>query len=307
MSKADGDLLNAKLLAEGDPPDWGWDCLSRMFHVGTRVPRSDAKEEAIPYLGYINHCASVSERIPQDELLLDGRVMSLPSPEPIDDIDFNTTLSKRATCRAFDGHAISLQQVANTLWTTFGAVHGSSRQDLVEHGMQSVGYRRTSPSGGSMQSSEPYLVALNVTDLPPAIYHYRSIRHELSYVAPMPSADSICKVLCNQTIAKDLAFGVFITSRFDKLWWKYPHSRAYRVALMDVGCLLQTFQLVCTAQGIQSWPTGYFVDAEADALLKVDGVRESTLFFLGADYGDGSVARDAIVAMKHFLGQIERL
>jgi SagB-type dehydrogenase family enzyme len=151
-----------------------------------------------------------------------------------------------------------------------------------------------------MQPSEPYLVALNVAGLKQGVYHYRSIRHELSYIAQAPDAERICRILCNQTVAKDLAYGVFVTSRFDKLWWKYPHSRAYRVALMDVGCLVQTFQLVSTALGIQSWPTGYFIDSDANTLLGVDGINESALFFLGAGYGAGSVARDALVAMKLF-------
>ncbi|WP_084009967.1 SagB/ThcOx family dehydrogenase [Pandoraea oxalativorans] len=162
----------------------------------------------------------------------------------------------------FLNRPVSLQDVADTLWTTFGAVHGSSRTDLSQLGMRSVGYRRTSPSGGSMQPSEPFLVALNVSGLSPGVYHYRSIRHELSYVGDAPSDDTVCRLLCGQTVAKELAYGVFVTSRFDKLWWKYPHSRAYRVALMDVGCLAQTFQLVSTALGIQSWATGYFIDTD---------------------------------------------
>ncbi|BET12452.1 hypothetical protein THI4931_34940 [Pandoraea sputorum] len=69
---------------------------------------------------------------------------------------------------------------------------------------------------------------------------------------------------------------------------------------MDVGCLVQTFQLVSTALRIQSWPTGYFIDVDVNTLLGIDGVSESALFFLGAGYGEGPVARDAIAAMRHF-------
>ncbi|WP_150691674.1 SagB/ThcOx family dehydrogenase [Pandoraea communis] len=299
----DKDLAEAGLLTQGDPADWGWDCLSRIFHVGTQVPRTDVPAEEVPYLGYIEHCTSLANSIPPVEIIRPGPITPLPPPQTINTCDLGTALMQRATCRAFDGKAISLQEVANSLWATFGAIHGGSRSDLEEAGLMPIGYRRTSPSGGSMQASEPYLIAFNVTGLRPGTYHYRSIRHELSYISEAPSRENICHVLCNQTVADGLSYGVFITSRFDKLWWKYPHSRAYRVALMDVGCLIQTFQLVSAAQGIQSWPTGYFVDAEANSLLQVDGVTESTLFFLGAGYGTGAVAKDALTALQNFQKQ----
>lgn len=300
----DADLAEAGLLSQEDPSNWGWDCLSRIFHVGTQVPRTDVPAEDIPYLGYIERCTSLANAIPPVEIIRSGPITALPPPQAMGTCDLGTALMRRATCRAFDGKAVSLQQVANTLWVTFGAVHGDSRSDLEEAGMKPIGYRRTSPSGGSMQASEPYLIAINVNGLRPGTYHYRSIRHELSYVSEAPSIGKICQVLCNQTVANGLSYGVFVTSRFDKLWWKYPHSRAYRVALMDVGCLAQTFQLVSAAQGIQSWPTGYFVDTEANALLQVDGVTESTLFFLGAGYGTGAIAKDALIALQHFKNQM---
>lgn len=301
--ETDREISEAGLLANVDPKEWGWDCLSRMFHVGTQVPTQGNDSEAMPYLEYIAHCTSVADRIPSNELLRAGAVTPLPPPRPITGPDFGSTLRRRKTCRSFGNQSTSVQLVADAMWATFGAVHGESRTDLAQHGMRPVGYRRTSPSGGSMQPSEPYLVAFNVEGLERGVYHYRSIRHELSYIAEAPDAQKICQILCGQTVAKELAYGIFVTSRFDKLWWKYPHSRAYRVALMDVGCLVQTFQLVSTALGIQSWPTGYFIDADANQLLGVDGTNESTIFFLGAGYGEGSVARDALIAMKHFTGR----
>jgi SagB-type dehydrogenase family enzyme len=176
-------------------------------------------------------------------------------------------------------------------------VHGAERADLLECGLMPVGYRRTSPSGGSLHPSEPYLVALRVDGLEPGIYHYRSRTHALTRVAPAPEPGQLGAMLCAQTFAEDLAYGIFVVSRFDKMWWKYPHSRAYRVALFDIGCLIQTFQLTCAAQGVQSWPTGYFVDHEINRWLELDDARHSVMFFLGAGIGSGSVAREALDAV----------
>ena len=88
--------------------------------------------------------------------------------------------------------------------------------------------------------------------------------------------------------AGGVSFGVFITCRFDKLWWKYPRSRAYRVALLDAGALVQSFLLSSTDLGFHTWPTGQFYDEEINRLLGIDGVCESVLFFAGAGYGSGS-------------------
>jgi SagB-type dehydrogenase family enzyme len=96
-------------------------------------------------------------------------------------------------------------------------------------------------------------------------------------------------MLAGQMYAADLPFGVFITCRFDKLWWKYPQSRAYRVALFDTGALLQSFLLVSTALGLKTWLTGHFYDDEINRLLGVDGVSESVLLFAGAGPGMGAV------------------
>ncbi len=109
-----------------------------------------------------------------------------------------------------------------------------------------------------MHPSEPYVVIMNVAGLDPGVYHYRSDRHELIRIGePIVNGD-LGGLLCGQSFADNLAYGVFLTTRFDKMWWKYPHSRAYRVALLDIGCLIQTFQLVNTALDIQSWRQATF-------------------------------------------------
>ncbi|WP_082717418.1 MULTISPECIES: nitroreductase family protein [Burkholderia] len=90
-----------------------------------------------------------------------------------------------------------------------------------------------------------------------------------------------------------------VWSRFDKMWWKYPHSRAYRVALLDMGCLAQTFQLVTTGLGLKSWLTGYFLDREINRLLAVDEINESVLFFVGAGEGaDTPFAPEVLTAVE---------
>lgn len=271
---------------------WGWDCLSKIFHIGTQVVLD--KNMSLPiddsYEGYVNYCASIVKDIPDLDYQRSGEKFNLPKPNKhfLAKSKFIDTLFARKTSREFKIEAVSLQEVAEVLYWTFGTPHGSTRAEMEAAGLRSVGYRRTSPSGGSLQTSEAYLVALNVTGLVSGIYHYHSQKHKLTLVSTDINGEKLGSLLCAQMFAKDLAFGIFITSCFKKMWWKYPHSRAYRVALFDIGCLIQTFQLVTTAMQLGSWPTGYFLDREINKLLDVNEAEEAVLFFLGAGPSSGS-------------------
>src|SRR5262249_4919408 len=154
------------------------------------------------------------------------------------------------------------------LHATFGAVHGPDRSDVESYGISSYGYRRTSPSGGGLQTTEPYLVNLRIAGLPLGVYHYHSIDHTLTRIGEFPAAD-LGPLLAGQNFANDLGFAIFLVSRFEKMWWKYPHSRSYRIALMDVGHLSQTFHLACTAFQLSSWLTGAFYDEEVARRLGI--------------------------------------
>ncbi|WCM21684.1 SagB/ThcOx family dehydrogenase [Paraburkholderia bryophila] len=300
-SGIDSDITQSRVLDNPEPDEWGWDCLSRIFHVGTQIGRNEQEncDNENPYRGYIEYCASIVDKIPDMFPTPEGNRLTLPRPEleKLESVSLKSALWNRRTHRCFRHEALDLTTVSNALYATFGAVHGRERDDLKDLGLMPVGYRRTSPSGGGLHPSEPYLVAVRVNGLEPGIYHYSSGGHYLTAVGPAPRPGQLGKLLCAQNFAEDLSYGIFVASTFSKMWWKYPHSRAYRVALLDIGCLTQTFQLVCTAQGVQSWPTGYFNDHQINALLGLDGKTSSVIFFLGAGRGDGSVAPEALAAI----------
>ncbi len=301
-SRMDDEIAKSKCMESPCPSNWGWDCLSRIFHVGTQITYllSDQGEQEADYSGYIEFCNSIAHKVPNLTTSRGDGCINLPSPrwDSIQKISVDEALSRRYTCRNFWGKSVSLVQLSDALWATFGAIHGFDKSEYEEAGLKTFGYRRSSPSGGCLQTSEPYLVSLNVEDLAPGIYHYRSHEHTLGIIHENIKRDDLTKLLCGQSCGEDLAYGVFITSRFDKMWWKYPHSRAYRVALMDIGCLAQTFQLVSTAQGVQSWLTGYFMDRQVNNLLGLNDTLESSMFFLGAGIGRGAIARGMHEAVR---------
>ncbi|MGQ2905897.1 MAG: SagB/ThcOx family dehydrogenase [Neoaquamicrobium sediminum] len=160
------------------------------------------------------------------------------------------------------------------------------RTDVEEFGFTTIGYRRTSPAAGGLQSPEPYVVIRNVDGIRPGLYHYPSNRHCLIYIGDQFDSEDLGLLLGGQMWANELAVGIFIASNIDRLAWKYPNSRSYRVAQIDIGALLQTFQLTCTALGLSTWPTGYFLDRELDRLLGLDQNKQLTMFFFGVGPGE---------------------
>lgn len=300
LAQIDAELQAAGLVSASYPrTDWGWDSLSRIFHVGTSVllapgaalPRDDSSE------AYLESCKAMDPAEPAVIPALDGEVFALPAPDVarLQRLSLWDALIARKTAREFTAEPVDLEAVSSILWAAFGAVHGPDRGDVDGFGIQSYGYRRTSPSGGSLQTTEPYLVNFTITGLPAGVYHYHSIDHRLTRIdGELPAAD-LGPLLAGQCFANDLGFAIFLVARFDKMWWKYPHSRSYRVALMDVGHLSQTFHLACTGYGLTSWLTGAFYDEEIARRLRLDPSREAVLLVVGAGKGSGRAIGPAIL------------
>jgi SagB-type dehydrogenase family enzyme len=121
------------------------------------------------------------------------------------------------------------------------------------------------------------VVVYRVEGLPPGLYHYRPCDHHLTQLALGNFEQQVIQMNTGQFYSAGMAFGVYITTRFERAWWKYPASRAYRVVLLDIGHVAQTFQLVATALGLNTWLTAAFHDSSVHQFLDVDGLGESAI------------------------------
>jgi SagB-type dehydrogenase family enzyme len=267
---------------------WGWDLISHIFHVGTKdVPLAHSINDYSKFIDeYVSYCEKNSNNIVPIETEKSGELLVLPEPDLTcyDSKTLYEVLNERMTSRFFYSTPLALMDVSNLLYATFGQIHGPW-EALEALKLQSLSVRKSSPSAGGLHASEAYVVANNVDGIPKGIYHYRSHQHLLSRVTSDWDASCLGRLLAGQKFAEDLPLGIFVTSRFDKLWDKYPHSRSYRVALLDIGHLSQTFQLCATALGLECWLTGVFLDTEVNELLHIENTSEQTMFFVGAGKG----------------------
>jgi SagB-type dehydrogenase family enzyme len=288
----DTQLLNAGILTVSaiNNPVWGWDELSKIYHIGTRnIPCEYIPDNIHEWARqYLEHCNEVLASSPPADDTAErppGRRIALPAPSTLNDDSLSNALTRRKTCRSFTGSAVRLSDVGSLLYLTLGYLREREGDcdDSVAEGLDA---RRSSPSGGGLNACEGYLLIQNVEGLAPGVYAYHPTEHALSLINPSPDT-ALGNLLGGQHFINNLPLGLFITARFDRLWWKYPHSRAYRMAFVEAGHLSQTFQLAATALGMNTWLTGAFADDQVDTLLQLENGTEQPLFFVGCGESDG--------------------
>jgi len=283
FEQIDRDLIQSQLLVEHAPTThWGWDALSKIFHTGTKNIPYDSnitceKEWAE---AYFSHCReTLSKPSPQENHCLEtAQAIALPrAPQLLETQTLQHSLTTRKTCRDFKNTAVTSEQVSEILYFSLGYLN--ERKDDIEPSMPVELYnRRSSPSGGGLNSAEGYLFVQRVEGIAPGFYYYDPNTHSLR-PKKISSTIDLANLLSQQHFASNLPFGIFLTARLDKLWWKYEHSRAYRMALVEVGHIAQSIQLLSTALGLRTWLTGALSESAIEALIDFRSPHEEVFFF----------------------------
>lgn len=290
-TKEDKELVKKGILVDSskykNSKNWGWDSLSKIFHIGTKdvgiIKNEKSEEQWINE--YIEFCEAIADLKPDFFPQRKGKKFQLPNPnvDILKNISFYDVLKQRKTCRHFLGEKITLESLSTLLFVSFGLFH--EKWEEANRNIDIIGYRKISASGGGLHPEEIYLVNLKVEKLPMGIYHYRTSNHALTQIKQGNFEKNISSLLCGQYFAEGLSAGFFITVKFDRAWWKYKHSRAYRNVLLDIGHVSQSFLLVATSLGFQTWLTGMLHDSKIEELLGIDGIEESVIFFVGIGKG----------------------
>lgn len=287
-------FLNTGILTTSiqDETEWGWDELSKIFHIGTKnIPCDYIPQNTHEWSRhYLDHCNEVLASSAPDFDMRHrpaSELIHLPLPAELAADGLLTALIRRKTCRSFTGEALSLGDISTLLYLSLGYLK-EREGDVDESVAEGLGARRSSPSGGGLNACEGFLHVQNVEGLKPGLYAYHPADHALSFVKSLPDSP-LGQLLCGQHFINNLPAGLFISARFDKLWWKYQHSRAYRMAYVEAGHISQTFQLVATAMGLSTWLTGAFADDQVEVLLGLEDSAEQPLLFVGCGQSDGQV------------------
>ena len=194
--------------------------------------------------------------------------------------ELQSALMKRRTWRRFSDRPVPVDALGTILDYTFKV---QARGYVAGQGEVVV---KTSPSGGARHPIEVYLLAWNVEGLAPGAYHYDSETSELVDLCRPVSVNDIPSLLAHQSYFAGAGAAVVMCPVFSRSMWKYGHSRAYRMVLIDAGHLGQTFCLVATALGLAPFTTMAFSESRLEALLGLDGVRECPIYVAGVGMPD---------------------
>lgn len=292
----DNNLFSTGVLVDKPymPDAWQWDDLSKIYHVGTKNLASDeipqTSQEWAQY--YVAQCREAMDRpLPPPHRLANLQpedMIPLPQPQSGNNLDtpgsLKQSLLNRKTCRSFENTSVSLDEISTILYLCLGYL---SERELKADPFTPPLFRarRSSPSGGGLNSSEGYLYAYNIKELDPGFYYYHPQKHALRFLSR--TKEPLGAYLQGQHFANNLPFGIFITSRLDKMWWKYRHSQAYRVSLLDIGHISQSLQLCATSLGLNTWLTAALTEQKIEKALCLPDLSEQVFLFFGAGNSKG--------------------
>ncbi|MEM6453773.1 MAG: SagB family peptide dehydrogenase [Acidobacteriota bacterium] len=201
-------------------------------------------------------------------------------PIVLSDSRLHDLLARRRTVRTFDlARSLHLDDVAALCRAAFAARGAAQLTDDVTL------LRKASPSGGGLHPIEIYVLPLRVTDLDPALYHYRCTQHRLVRVRDLTREAGqrlAVAALSGQAYAADAALLFLYTVRFPRHFWKYRNNlRGYTVVLQDLGHANQTLQLVALDRGLGAFYSAAIDAPRLEQVLGVDPAEEAALAIAG--------------------------
>ncbi|MGI0012432.1 MAG: SagB/ThcOx family dehydrogenase [Nitrososphaera sp.] len=188
-------------------------------------------------------------------------------------------LLSRRTRRSFLRKKISFHDFSTLLLWTWGKTH-TIKSEIGENVL------KTSPSGGARHPIEVYPVVLRVQGIEPGIYHYSVKRNELECIKKGMFQNLVLRLCSYQKWIRDAAAVFFMTAVLARTMWKYNHSHAYRVILLDAGHLGQTFHLVSTNLGLAPFSTAATNDKAIEVALGIDGITEIPVYTVAVGLPD---------------------
>lgn len=233
--KMDSPYSEGEILAQ-------WDFHDLLFHSRSR-------------LGRHANCYGGTYRF-RDKIAPLPVVKPTMSPETIDlyrpdmekleheDFPFSLVLEHRQSIREYAEKPLSVRQLGEFLYRT------ARLKELIKNDVQDLS-RRPYPGGGAIYELELYVSISDCEGIPPGLYHYCPINHQLSRISGVnEQVQTLLRDASASTgIEGPLQVLITITAKFQRLSWKYE-SMAYSVILKNVGVLYQTMYLVATAMDL---------------------------------------------------------
>lgn len=196
----------------------------------------------------------------------DSAKVVLPTFDPSRPMTLDEALRRRKSVRDFQSKPIPLGHLSYLLWASSGV-------QRAEQGFEF----RTAPSAGALYPIETYVVANEVRDLEPGVYHYGIRNHELEQIRSGDARRQIAAAALGQAMCATAAAVFAWTAVFARAKWKYA-ERAYRYIYLDAGHIAENLALAAVSLDLGTCQVGALFDDEVNKLIEVDGTEESVLY-----------------------------
>lgn len=282
-------LEEEALIAEGTPQaerdaeyhrDWEWGAIPARYHFSIRNnPFLTGPEQREAIRRRRAEAGPSPPLVMSHEGLPDRHELPRITSSPLMD-----TVRRRRSARRYTEAPIGLQALADCLFAGKGIVGQVSDPDFGTVPLA------TTPSGGARNPYELYVFANRVEDLERGYYHYSGLEHELALVNDEAEFDYT--LLAGQKWSARAAAIVFLVADFRRTAWKYTTPPAYRIALMEAGCIAQNIALAATSHGLSATPTGAMSESRVESILDCRDLAQSVILALVIGEPDPSAMPD---------------
>ncbi|OGO07027.1 MAG: nitroreductase [Chloroflexi bacterium RBG_13_57_8] len=182
-----------------------------------------------------------------------GETVNLPIPRLDSDFSLEKAILQRRSVRSFGKGALTLAELSQVLWAAQGVTDPSSG-------------KRSAPSAGALYPLELYIVAGNVSELPPAVYKYKPASHSLVRVKDGDFRQSLSRAAMGQSSVLQGAIDIVITAVYGRVTAKYGEWGT-KFAHLEAGHAAQNVCLQVVALGLGTVTVGSFEDASVQEVL----------------------------------------
>jgi SagB-type dehydrogenase family enzyme len=176
----------------------------------------------------------------------------LPSPAHSSEVSLEETLHTRRSVRLYQAFPLKLVKVSQLLWSGQGITDNR-------------GYR-TAPSAGATFPLEVFLVAGEVEELQPGIYHYRPHNHHLQLITSGDLREELYRAALKQESVLHAPASIVLAVDYDRTTGRYG-DRGVRYVHQETGCAAENIALQAVALNLGTVFIGAFYDEQVKKIL----------------------------------------
>ena len=181
-------------------------------------------------------------------------------------------LKKRRSVRSYADKTLSLEQLSQLLWATYGVTSNAWGRSL-----------KTAPSAGATYPLEIYLLAGNIKELAPGLYRYSPDNNSLKLEKRGDMRKNIMEAALKQGMLQDAPATVIFSAVFERTTARYGKRGEERYVYMDMGHSAQNLYLQATAMGLGTCAIGAFDDKAMQEVLQLPE-NEKILYLMPVGY-----------------------